>query len=144
MPLMNWTAEKYGVQVDFADHEHQNVFNKLNILYALSKGGAEHELVEVQLAYLIDYVEAHFAHEEREMLAKNFDGYQAHKNDHTMLIDTSRQLQAKFKENVVEITERICFLIKSWFDNHIPVFDRQYSEALNSQELQVEPGSLTQ
>lgn len=129
---MNWTVEKYGVYVDFADKEHQNVFNKLNILYALSKSGAEHELVEVQLNYLIEYVEGHFAHEEREMLAKNFTGLQEHKHDHDMLISTCKELQAKFQEDAVDITERVCFLIKSWFDNHIPVFDRLYSEVLNS------------
>jgi hemerythrin len=35
---------------------------------------------------LIAYVVGHFAHEEKEMLAKNYAGYDRHKAEHVALI----------------------------------------------------------
>ncbi len=132
MSLMNWTVEQYGTNVSFADDEHQNVFKNLNILYDLRTEGAGNPEIAEQLKVLLDIVAAHFDHEEREMLAKNFVGYDQHKIEHTELLDTCVAMQLKIEAGELELTERICQLIKSWFDSHIPVYDRAYAEALNS------------
>jgi hemerythrin len=41
-------------------------------------------------------------------------------------------MQEKIEAGELELTERLCQLIKSWFDNHVPVFDRAYTQVLNS------------
>jgi hemerythrin len=70
---------------------------------------------------LIAYVVEHFAHEEKEMQAKNFSGYAAHKAEHDALVGICADLQ-----------EDTGALVKNWLDSHIPTFDRAYESTLNS------------
>jgi hemerythrin len=132
MALITWTAQQYGTNVGFADDEHKILFDKLNTLYDLAIGGAERTAIGAQLDDLIAYVVDHFAHEETEMLAKNYAGYDAHKAEHTALIGICGGLQAKFHAGEAEVTEEVGQLVKGWLDNHIPKFDMGYSATLNS------------
>lgn len=132
MALITWTAEQYGTNVGFADDEHQILFGKLNALYDLATGGAERSAVGAQLDDLIAYVVDHFAHEEQEMIAKNFAGYDKHKAEHVALVGICADLQTKFHAGEAEITEEVGQLVKGWLDSHIPTFDMAYADALNS------------
>jgi hemerythrin len=78
MALITWTASQYGTNVPFADDEHKILFDKLNKLYDLATGGAARPAIGAQLDDLIAYVVDHFAHEEKEMIAKNYGGYDRH------------------------------------------------------------------
>ncbi len=97
-------------------------------------GAGNPEIVE-QLSLVLTIVSDHFTHEENKMLAKNFPGYVAHKAEHFDLIATCKALQLKIEAGDLELTERICQLIKSWFDSHIPEYDRAYAQTLNSPTL---------
>ncbi len=132
MSLMTWTVEQHGTNVNFADNEHQQVFHNLNILYDLRMEGAETPKIAEQLKILLGIVAAHFSHEEHEMQVKNFIGYERHKIEHYELISTCTAMEIKIQAGELELTERICQLIKSWFDSHIPEYDRAYSQALNA------------
>jgi len=81
---------------------------------------------------LIAYVVDHFAHEEKEMIAKNYAAYDRHKAEHEALIGICGGLQAKFHAGEAEVTEDVGQLVKGWLDNHIPNFDMAYADALNS------------
>lgn len=132
MALMTWTAEQYGTNVGFADDEHQQIFAKLNKLYDLATGGADRSAIGNQLDDLIAYVVDHFAHEEREMSAKGFPGLAGHKAEHDALVSTCADLQTKFHAGEADVTDEVGQMVKGWLDNHIPTFDRSYSDALNS------------
>ena len=132
MALITWTASQYGTNVAFADDEHKILFDKLNKLYDLATGGAARSAIGAQLDDLIAYVVGHFAHEEKEMLAKNYAGYERHKAEHEALIGICGGLQTKFHAGEAEVTEEVGQLVKSWLDNHIPTFDMAYADALNS------------
>ncbi|WP_026604394.1 bacteriohemerythrin [Methylomonas sp. 11b] len=130
MALITWTAAQYGTNVGFADQEHQTLFGLLNKLYDEATGGAERATVGASLDALITYVVDHFAHEEREMVAKGFGGYDRHKAEHEALIGICADLQKKFHAGEAEVTEDVGQLVKGWLDNHIPKFDMAYSDAL--------------
>jgi len=132
MSLMTWTAEQHGTNVSFADNEHQQVFKNLNILYDLRMEGAGNPEIAEQLKILLSIVADHFAHEEHEMQSKNFIGYDRHKVEHDDLINTCTAMAIKINAGELELTERICQLIKSWFESHIPEYDKAYSQALNN------------
>jgi hemerythrin len=131
MSLMTWTAEQHGTDVDFADNEHQKVFKNLNILYDLKMEEAGNDEIVEQLDSLLVIVTEHFIHEENAMLEKDFIGYERHKLEHDQLINTCTLLDIKIKAGELELTERLCQLIKSWFESHIPEYDKAYSQALN-------------
>ncbi|WP_415880580.1 bacteriohemerythrin [Methylomonas sp. TEB] len=130
MALITWTAAQYGTNVGFADQEHQTLFGLLNKLYDEATGGAARATVGASLDALIAYVVDHFAHEEKEMVAKGFAGYDRHKAEHEALIGICADLQKKFHAGEAEVTEDVGQLVKSWLDSHIPKFDMAYSDAL--------------
>ncbi|MFZ4503043.1 MAG: bacteriohemerythrin [Methylococcaceae bacterium] len=132
MTLITWTAGQYGTNVGFADDEHKILFDKLNKLYDLATGGAQRSEIGAQLDDLIAYVVEHFAHEEKEMVAKAYSGYDAHKAEHEALIGICGGLQTKFHAGEAEVTEEVGQLVKSWLDSHIPTYDMAYASALNS------------
>jgi hemerythrin len=132
MALITWTADQYGTNVGFADEEHKILFDKLNKLYDLAVGGAERSAIGAQLDDLIAYVVGHFDHEEKEMIAKNYSAYDAHKAEYVALVGICGGLQAKFHAGEAEVTEDVGQLVKGWLDHHIPTFDKAYAEALNS------------
>lgn len=130
MALITWTAAQYGTNVGFADQEHQTLFGLLNKLYDEATGGAARATVGASLDALIAYVVDHFAHEEKEMVAKGYGGYDRHKAEHEALIGICADLQKKFHAGQAEVTEDVGQLVKGWLDNHIPKFDMAYSDAL--------------
>ena len=132
MALITWTAAQYGTDVAFADDEHKILFDKLNKLYDLATSGAARSAIGAQLDDLIAYVVGHFAHEEKEMLAKNYAGYDRHKAEHVALIGICGGLQTKFHAGEADVTEEVGQMVKGWLDSHIPTFDKAYAEALNS------------
>ncbi len=132
MALITWTAAEYGTNVSFADEEHQTLFDKLNSVYDLATSGADRAAVGAHLDDLIAYVVEHFAHEEREMQAKGYADYEAHKAQHDALVGICAGLQTKFHAGEAEVTEEVGQMVKGWLDSHIPNFDMAYAEALNS------------
>jgi hemerythrin len=132
MALITWTASQFGTNVGFADEEHQVLFGKLNTLYDLATGGAARSEVGAQLDDLIAYVVAHFAHEEKEMQAKNYGGLERHKAEHDALVGICAGLQTKFHAGEAEVTDEVGQMVKGWLNSHIPNFDMAYADALNS------------
>lgn len=130
MALITWTAEQYGTNVGFADQEHQTLFGLLNKLYDEATGGAARDAVGASLDALIAYVVDHFAHEEKEMQAKGFGGYERHKAEHDALVGICADLQKKFHAGEADVTDEVGQMVKSWLDSHIPTFDKAYSSAL--------------
>jgi len=132
MALITWNVEQHETKVAFADDEHKILFDKLNKLYDLATGGAERSSIGSALDDLIAYVVEHFAHEEKEMQAKNYAGYVAHKAEHDALVGICAGLQTKFHAGEGDVTADTGALVKDWLDSHIPTFDRAYESTLNS------------
>ncbi|MBS4052892.1 MAG: hemerythrin family protein [Methylomonas sp.] len=130
MALITWTAEQYGTNVGFADQEHQTLFGLLNKLYDDATGGASRATIGASLDALIAYVVDHFAHEEKEMVAKGFGGYERHKAEHDALVGICADLQKKFHAGEADVTDEVGQMVKGWLDSHIPTFDKAYSSAL--------------
>lgn len=130
MALITWTAEQYGTNVGFADQEHQTLFGLLNKLYDDATGGAARSTIGASLDALIAYVVDHFAHEEKEMQAAGFSGYDSHKAEHEALVGICADLQKKFHAGEADVTDEVGQMVKNWLDKHIPTFDKAYSAVL--------------
>lgn len=130
MALITWTAAQYGTDVAFADQEHQTLFGLLNKLYDEATGGAARATIGASLDALIAYVVDHFAHEEREMQAKGFGGFDRHKEEHDKLVGICAGLQKAFHAGEADVTEEVGQMVKGWLDSHIPTFDMAYTSAL--------------
>lgn len=131
MALITWTEAEHGTKVGFIDTEHKELFDLLNKVYDDATGGAERVQVGNSLDALITFVVNHFAHEEKEMIAANYNGYDAHKEEHTKLLDVCGGLQTAFHAGEAEVTVEVGNMVKDWLDSHIPTFDAATATALN-------------
>jgi len=73
----------------------------------------------------------HFAHEEKEMQAAGFSGFDKHKAEHEALIGICADLQKKFHAGEADVTEEVGQMVKGWLDSHIPTYDKAYSAVLS-------------
>ena len=113
MALITWTADQYGTGVGFADEEHKVLFDLLNKLYDEATSGAARATIGASLDALIAYVVDHFAHEEKEMVAKGFGGYDRHKEEHVAFVGIAADLQKKFHAGEADVTEEVGQLVIS-------------------------------
>ena len=130
MPLLKWTKEEYGTNVDVCDQQHQELFKRINMLNDAVSEGQRAEIGS-RLDNLINYVVEHFQTEERLMEEKSFNGLVKHREEHDNLVSTCADLQKKFHANEAEIEQETMAFLKNWLNQHIPVTDRSYGPALS-------------
>lgn len=131
MSLMEWTEEQYGTTVAVCDDQHKELFDRVNTLNdAVSKGSRDE--IGSSLDDLISYVVEHFETEERLMEERGYEGLDAHRIEHSQLVETCADLQKKFHAGNADIEDETMTFIKNWLDHHIPVIDKSYGPTLNS------------
>ncbi len=131
MSLITWTKEQFGTNVTVADDQHKTLFNLLNALDDAVPTGNRAAITE-KLDTLINFVVEHFAEEERLMTTTGYPDFNAHKAEHTKLLETCGGVAAKFKAGELEITKETTAFVKDWLVNHIPNVDKHYGPYLNS------------
>ncbi len=134
MSLITWTKEQFGTNVTIADDQHKVIFDMLNDLNdAVPKG--DRAAIGTKLDALVKYVVDHFAEEEKLMTTTGYAGYDAHKAEHTKLLETCGGVAAKFHAGELEITQDTTAFVKDWLVSHIPNVDKHYGPHLNSKGI---------
>lgn len=133
MALMVW-ADKYSVNVNEVDGQHQEIFRLVNVLDdSLSQDRA---VIEEKLNALVGYVVDHFATEEKYMQETNYPEYEAHKQKHDDLVEQVSAIVMKFNAGEAEITADITAFVRDWLYQHIPSIDKQYGPYLNENGIE--------
>ena len=131
MSLITWTKEEFGTSVTIADDQHKVLFGLLNDLHDAVPGG-DRAAIGAKLDALVTYVVDHFAEEERLMTSTGYPDYDAHKAEHTKLLETCGGVAAKFHSGELDITQDTTAFVKDWLVTHIPNVDKHYGPYLNS------------
>lgn len=134
MALITWTKEEFGTNISVADDQHQTLFGLLNDLDDTVPGGDRAAIGE-KLDSLVNFVVEHFAEEERLMTQTGYPDYDAHKSEHTKLLETCGGVVEKFKAGESDITQDTTAFVKDWLVNHIPNVDKHYGPYLNSKGI---------
>lgn len=134
MALITWTKEQFGTNVSIADEQHQTLFGMLNDLHDAAPSG-DRAAIGQKLDVLLNFVVEHFAEEERLMTQTGYPDYDAHKAEHTKLLETCGGVAAKFKAGELEITQETTAFVKDWLVNHIPNVDMHYGPHLNGKGI---------
>lgn len=127
--FFKWSSN-YSVNIKAIDDQHQELVNILNRLFvAVCDREADKSIAGI-LDALTSYTQTHFALEERLMLQAKYKDFEAHKEEHTKLME---QLDLLCKKHLIEekpiYFEMLSFL-KTWLKNHIQGVDTKYSAAL--------------
>ncbi len=131
MALITWTKEQFGTDIGVADDQHKTLFGMLNDLHDTVPSG-DRAAIGAKLDTLVNFVVEHFAEEERLMTSTGYPNYDAHKAEHTKLLETCGGVVSKFKAGELDITQDTTAFVKDWLVSHIPNVDKHYGPYLNS------------
>lgn len=129
MTLLQWKSE-YALGIPSVDHEHRELIEQINGLYAHIEGSADAAAIEACLEDIYAGIAAHFALEERHMREAAYDDYRAHKEEHEDLLDQIRDLMDAFEANPESGREQLQQRLADWFGGHFATFDARLHHAL--------------
>ncbi len=124
--LLVWSSE-YATGVEMIDGDHQTLFMMVNALHAaIENGDAAPQLPEL-FRRLSDYVDGHFAREERLMQAADYPGLAEHQAGHRDLTATLGRMLAEFEADPANfpVADLMDFL-GNWLSAHVLKSDMDY------------------
>ena len=122
MTLIEW-KEQYSLGVPEVDHEHRELIELINALYA-SVMNADADVTVVDfLGELYARIGAHFALEEKVMRDNEYDEYGEHKIDHERLLDDIRDLMDDYEDGDYVDVEAFGKRLDEWFGTHFRTRD---------------------
>ncbi|MFN7957337.1 MAG: bacteriohemerythrin [Holophagaceae bacterium] len=123
MAYMDWRA---ALEVGHAkiDAEHRSLVDALNNLHLAMKQGKGKAEIEKTLLFLKDYTVAHFAGEERLMIAHRYPEAQRHCAAHADLVKEVGTLIADYQGGKVLLTSSVFSFLEDWLTKHIQGEDR--------------------
>lgn len=122
MTLIEW-KEQYSLGVPAVDHEHRELVDLINELYAnMTEPGTDITVMDF-LGELYARISAHFALEEKIMRDSRYDEYVDHKIDHERLLDDIRDLMDDYEDGAYVDVERFAGRLDQWFSEHFRTCD---------------------
>ncbi len=122
MSLLQWKPE-YSVGVQSMDDEHREMIDLINATYGQLGADADADQVEECLGEILSTISMHFALEERIMRSADYAEYQAHKDDHEVLLDELRDLMDDYYDDPAGGGSRLEQSLSNWFAAHFSTFD---------------------
>jgi hemerythrin len=122
-----WTKEDLGLDVKEMDLEHQELINRMNLLFNAVENKESSEKVEKLINSLAEYTVKHFADEETYMEKINFTGIDTHKLMHAKLL-TQFGAHVEYFKKTKELDPKFFNFLKAWLGTHIRGIDKKYSD----------------
>ncbi len=128
---ITWT-EDLAINIPEIDEQHKELFDRINLLFeACNKGKGRTEIGRT-LLFLEDYVNTHFAEEEKNMIGSHYPGYRAHKEQHVQFKNNLNSIKRQLNEEGpgVHIIIQTNYLVIDWLKNHIRTVDKAFGSHL--------------
>ena len=122
MSLLQWKPE-YSVGIQSMDDEHREMIELINATYEKLKSNSDADQVEEYLGEILSTISMHFALEERIMRNAGYGEYQAHKDDHEILLDRLRDLMDDYFDDPDAGANTLEQSLSDWFAGHFSTFD---------------------
>lgn len=131
MGLLHW-EDRYSVGVATVDHEHQELIELINRLYAAATAARSKDAVVGFFGDLFKAISSHFALEERFMRERGYEQFTQHKNDHERLLDEIRDLMEDFEASSRFDDRLLADALDAWFSRHFETHDARLHKALGA------------
>jgi hemerythrin len=129
--MMQWNTE-FNVGIDKIDSQHQELFNRINLmLQAMKEGRGKTEVIQT-LDFLEAYVIKHFSEEEALQKKSNYPKYDIQRQEHEEFKESLKKLRIDFEKNgvsaalVIQIQQKM----SSWWKKHILQLDKDLGSHL--------------
>jgi hemerythrin len=116
-PGLNW-APALSTGNGRMDDTHREFVDQINALLAMPM----RDQLPTYRAFLA-HTEAHFAQEERWMLATGFSADNCHASHHATILDTMRAVEAHYLQGDNAIINRLAEALAEWFPQHTAGMD---------------------
>jgi hemerythrin len=126
-----WT-EKYSVNVDFIDKQHQRLFETINELNEALAHGEGATVVERVLQKLVDYVVGHFSAEEALLTKYKYPAVASHHAEHEKFTKTIAKFLEDHRAGKSGVPVSLIMFLQTWLREHILKNDKAYAEFLTS------------
>jgi hemerythrin len=129
MPLIEWKDE-FNVGIPSVDHEHRELVEMINALYAdLSRPESDDTVMDF-LGEIYAKISAHFALEEKIMREQKYDQFVDHKQDHERLLDEIRDIMDYYEDTVAFDEQELERRLTAWFTEHFKTKDARLHKHL--------------
>lgn len=129
MSMLTWD-EKYSVEIEEIDRQHQKLFALLNELYEAMQDGQAAEVVGKVLDRVIDYTVYHFAYEEKLMRDAGYPDDDAHRAEHAELAQQAKELARRLQARQGDVPMATLKFLCDWLGRHILGTDKKYAPFL--------------
>jgi hemerythrin len=131
MTLVVW-ADQYLIGHAVIDAQHRHLFTLAGTFIAAVDQGHGPEQEGETLDQLIAYIDAHFAAEEKLMMASHYPYLAAHQRMHVALATHTRILHADHQAGNPECARRLAEFMCEWLAVHINEDDRRLIHWFNA------------
>lgn len=131
METLDWN-DSLAVGFKEVDDDHKKLIGMLNSLITAINENHARDAIGKVLNELVGYTSWHFRHEERLMQTHRYTGFTAHKGEHGKLTEQAVELQRKFHDEGVDLTQEIMEFLKGWLTDHILRSDLEMSAFLSN------------
>ena len=115
--LLEWNTD-FEIGVEIIDVQHREIFRAYNSVVA-SYHNLERVVASEALEFLSDYIELHFAEEERVMAALRYPNLEQHKISHQKLLSELETFRSDFEQKNTFLSFEIILFMRRWLINHI-------------------------
>lgn len=134
MVLFKWN-DSLSVNVKVIDSQHQRLVNLINQLHELMKMGKSSDAIKQVIEDLTDYSVTHFSTEEEYFNKFNYDGAEAHIDEHRMFVMKVLEFKTAYESGKAALSIEVMNFLKDWLINHINGTDKKYTKCFNDHGL---------
>lgn len=116
------------------DSQHDKLIQLVNQLHEVMQTGAGREALDRSILQLVEHTRAHFSYEEQLMLHYRYPDYEAHKSEHTRLMQHLVDLSERYASGELLLSFAVVLELKGWAMVHIEKSDMPLGAYIKSQE----------
>lgn len=135
MLFVRWVAEKYSVNIEEIDQQHQRLIGIINEVYQAKVENQNRNTIAEILEKMVDYTKTHFQAEEELMAEHGFPELEPHRNAHRSFVTKVGEFNRKFSMNDDSIIDEMLVFLKEWLLKHIVEMDKGYAPYLNERGI---------
>jgi hemerythrin-like metal-binding protein len=113
------------------DSQHEALIGLINRLHATMLQEAGRPALDELLSQLLEHTRDHCAYEEQLMSQYSYPGYEAHKSEHTRLIQHLVDLIGRYQNGELLLSFAVVLELKGWATVHIEKSDKLLGAFLN-------------
>ncbi len=120
--------DKFSIGIPEIDNQHKILFELLNNLEQATHSTEFEDIIPNTLDKLSDYVDVHFATEEKYMAENGYEDLQKHHEIHEALKERVYE-EIKLNQNQGYSTLKVMHLynfLREWIENHILIEDHKF------------------